>query len=98
MSRELSVEERIVVRTPTDLSNVEFARDTQFGAHSLQFFSLQRFVLQAQPNLVQSTRVLAKSAIHIPCSLDVLLELCREPDRKPARQCSLPIDEFPVST
>src|SRR5438552_2452759 len=54
-------------------------------------------MLQAEPNLMQSTRVLPKSAVHSSCSRDVLLKIGRNLDRKPARQSSLPIHEFPTA-
>src|SRR6266567_3617672 len=54
-------------------------------------------MLQAEPDLIQSTRVLPKSAVHSSCSRDVLLKIGRNLDRKPARQSSLPIHEFPTA-
>src|SRR5438045_1710067 len=54
-------------------------------------------MLQAEPDLIQSTRVLPKSAVHSSCSRDVLLKIGRDLDRKPARQSSLPIHKFPFT-
>src|SRR6266704_6525545 len=47
--------------------------------------------------MIQSTRVLTKSAVYSPCSLDFLPEVGRKLDRKPARQSSLPIHRFPFT-
>src|SRR6266496_2614513 len=54
-------------------------------------------MLQAEPDLIQSTRVLPKSTVHSSCSRDVLLKIGRNLDRKPARQSSLPIHKFPTA-
>src|SRR5690242_15323036 len=54
-------------------------------------------MLQTEPDLIQSTRVLPKSAVHSSCSRDVLLKIDRNLDRKPTRQSSLPIHKFPFT-
>src|SRR5439155_19638422 len=50
VARQLAVKERIVIGAPTDLSDVEVRGDSQLLTHSDQVFSLNRFMLLAQPD------------------------------------------------
>src|SRR5664280_2856306 len=60
---ELAIEEWVIIGTPADLGDIKVTRNAQFGTHSLQLHSLDRPMLQAQPDLIQSLRVLAKAMI-----------------------------------
>jgi hypothetical protein len=54
-ARELAIEERIVIGTPTDLRDVEIPRNAHVRTHSFQLRSFDSPVLQAEPDLIQST-------------------------------------------
>src|SRR5664280_3359141 len=60
---EMAIEEWIIIRAPADLGDIEVAGDTQLGTHSLQLRPLDRPVLQAQPDLLQSPRELTEAMI-----------------------------------
>src|SRR5208283_5505800 len=50
---ELAIEERVIIRAPADLGDIKVAGNMQLEAHSLQLGSLDRPMLQAQPDLIQ---------------------------------------------
>ena len=52
-------------------------------------------MFQAQPDLIQSPRILAKAMIGSSCKFDLLTEIGRQFDLQPARQCSFPGNEVP---
>src|SRR5271165_4086635 len=70
----------------------------QLGTHSLHLYSLDRPMFQAQPDLIQSPRILAKAMIGSFGRFDLLLEIGRQFDLQPARQRSFPGNELPLLT
>src|SRR5208337_3900440 len=68
------------------------------GTHSLQLGSLDRAMLQAQPELIQSPRVLAEAMIGSLGRLKLQMEVGRQFDLQPARQRSFPGNELPLLT
>src|SRR5271157_4757769 len=52
-------------------------------------------MFQAQPDLIQSLRVLTKAVVRGTGSVQLLLQIGRHSDLQPARQCSLPGYKFP---
>src|ERR1019366_3754918 len=95
---ELAIEERIIVRAPADLGDIKVTRNTQFRTHSLQLSSLDRPMLQAQPDLIQSPRILAEAMIGSFGRLQLQMEIGRQFDLQPARQRSFPGNEIPLLT
>src|SRR5664280_460174 len=95
---ELAIEERIIVGTPADLGDIKVTGNTHLGTHSLQFRSLDRPMLQAQPDLIQSPRILAEAMIGSFGRLQLQMEIGRQFDLQPARQRSFPGNEFPLLT
>src|SRR5271165_3041058 len=95
---ELAIEERIVIRAPADLGDIKVSRNTQFRTHSLKLGSLDRPMLQAQPGLVQSPRILAEAMIGSFGRFDLQMEIGRQFDLQPARQRSFPGNELPLLT
>src|SRR5208283_2172657 len=95
---ELAIEERVIVRTPTDLGDIKVARNTQFRTHSLQLGSFDRPMLQAQPDLIQGPRILAEAMIGNFGRLQLQMEIGGQFDLQPARQRSFPGDEIPLLT
>src|SRR5271157_895234 len=77
---------------------IKVAGNTHLGTHSLQLRSLDRPMLQAQPDLIQSARILAKAMIGSFGRFDLLLEIGRQFDLQPARQRSFPGNELPLLT
>src|SRR5271157_2818989 len=75
---------------------IKVAGNTHLGTHSLQLRSLDRPMLQAQPDLIQSPRILAKAMIGGLGRLHLLLEIGRQFDLQPARQSSFPGNELPL--
>src|SRR5208337_2375179 len=73
-------------------------RNTQFRTHSLQLGSLDRPMLQAQPDLIQGPRILAEAMIDNFGRLQLQMEIGRQFDLQPARQRSLPGNELPLLT
>ena len=59
-SRELLVEEGVVVGLPSDQSNVEIARHAQTRAKLLEFTPLDRHRFQARSNLIEGLDKLAE--------------------------------------
>src|SRR5271166_634856 len=94
-ARKLAIEERIVVRTPVDLGDIKVTGKTQLGTHALQLRSLDRPMLQAQPDLIQGSRVLTKAVVSGTGSVQLLLQIGRHFDLQPARQCGFPGNEVP---
>src|SRR5271166_695294 len=95
-ARKLAIAERIVVRTPVDLGDIKVTGKMYLGTHALQLRSLDRPMFQAQPDLIQSLRVLTKAVVSSTGSVQLLLQIGRHFDLQPARQCSLPGNEFPL--
>src|SRR5208283_5494296 len=93
---ELAIEERVIVRTPTDLGDIKVTRNTQFRTHSLQLGSFDRPMLQAQPDLIQGPRILAEAMIGNFGRLQLQMEIGRQFDLQPARQRSFPGDQTPL--
>src|SRR5271157_2665880 len=60
---ELAIEERVIIRAPADLGDIKVTGNSHLGTHSLEFCFLDRPMLQAQPDLIQSPRVLAEAMI-----------------------------------
>src|SRR5271166_2788903 len=67
----------------------------QLGTHSLQLRSLDRPMFQAQPDLIQSLRILAETMIGSFGRFHLLLEVGWKFDLQPARQRGFPGNEFP---
>src|SRR3974390_43173 len=95
---ELAIEERVIIRAPADLGDIKVTRNTQLGTHSLQLRSLDRPMLQAQPDLIQSPRVLAEAMIGSFGRFDLQMEIGWQFDLQPARQRSFPGNELPLLT
>src|SRR5271157_4683201 len=93
---ELAIEEWVIIRAPADLGDIEVAGNTQLRTHSLQLPSLDRPMLQAQPDLIQSARILAKAMIGGLGRFYLLLEIGWQFDLQPARQRSFPGNELPL--
>src|ERR1039458_7564298 len=93
---ELVIEERVIVRTPADLGDIKVAGNTQLGTHSLQLGSFDRPMLQAQPDLIQSVRILAKAMKGSFGRFDLQLEIERHFNPQPARQRSFPGYKLPL--
>src|SRR5271157_3910131 len=68
----------------------------QLGTHSLQLRSLDRPMFQAQPDLIQSLRILAETMIGSFGRFHLLLEVGWKFDLQPARQRGFPGNEFPL--
>jgi len=94
-ARDLAIEEWVIIRTPADLCDIKVTGKTQYGTHSLQFGFLDGPMLQVQTNLIKSLRVLTETVMARSSHVQLLLVIGREFDLQPARQCSLPTDEFP---
>src|SRR5271165_6006538 len=95
---ELAIEERVIIRAPTDLGDIKVAGSMQLGTHSLQFCFLDCPIFKAQSDLVQSPRILPETMIGSFGGFDLLLEIGRQFDLQPARQCSFPGNELPLLT
>src|SRR5208283_2693657 len=93
---ELAIEEWIIIRAPADLGDIEVAGNTQLRTHSLQFPSLDGPMLQAQPDLIQSPRILAEAMISSFGRLKLQMEIVWQFDLQPSRQPSFPGNEFPL--
>src|ERR1035438_4199853 len=92
---ELAIKERVIIRAPADLGDIKATGNTHLGTHSLQLRSLDRPMLQAPADLIQSPRILAKAMIGSFGGFDLLLEIGWQLDLQPARQCRFPGSQFP---
>ncbi len=72
---ELAIEERVIIRAPADLGDIKVTGNMQLGTHSLQLRSLDRSMFQAQPDLIQSPRILAETMIGSFGRFDLQLEI-----------------------
>src|SRR5271166_5880095 len=95
---ELAIEERVIIRAPADLGDIKVTGNMQLETHSLQLRSLDRPMLQAQPDLIQSPRILAEATIGSFGRLQLQMEIGWQFDPQPARQRSFPGNEFPLLT
>src|SRR5664280_1495251 len=93
---ELAIEERVIIRAPADLGDIKVTGNMQLGTHSLQLRSLDRPMFQAQPDLIQSPRILAETMIGGFGRFDLQLEIRWQFDLQPARQRSFPGHELPL--
>src|SRR5208337_4841429 len=78
--------------------DIKVTGNMQLGAHALQLRSLDRPMFQAQPDLIQSARILAEAMIGSFGRLQLLLEIGRQFDLQPARQRSFPGNDLPLLT
>ena len=62
---ELVVVERIVVRLPGYLRDVEIRRDAEFVANTVQFLALERFTFQPEADPLDGVEELAESVVHL---------------------------------
>ena len=62
-TRELAIEERVIVGTPADLHDVEVTGDVKIRAHLLEFRFFDSPVFESQTNLVQGPGVLTNAMI-----------------------------------
>ena len=92
------IKERVIIRAPADLGDIKVTGNTHLGTHSLQLRSLDRPMLQAPADLIQSPRILAKAMIGSFGGFDLLLEIGWQLDLQPARQCRFPGNQFPLLT
>src|ERR1019366_9502689 len=60
---ELAIEERVIIRAPADLGDIKVGGNSQPGADWLQLGWFDGPMLQAQPDLIQSPRILAEAVI-----------------------------------
>src|ERR1022692_3864231 len=86
------------MRAPADLGDIKVPGNMQLGTHSLQLRSLDRPMFQAQPDLIQSPRILAETMIGSFGRFDLQLEVGWKFDLQPARQRSFPGNELPLLT
>src|SRR5712692_8225654 len=63
---ELVVIERIVVRLPRYLRDVEIRRDVEFVADAGQFPPIERFTFQPEADALDRVEELAESAVRLP--------------------------------
>src|ERR1039458_9140247 len=82
----------------SDLGDIKVTGKTQLGTHALQFRSLDRPMFQAQPDLIQSPRILAETMIGSFGRFDLQLEIGWQFDLQPTRQRSFPGSELPLLT
>jgi len=85
-------------RRAADLGDIKVIRNAHFRTQSLQLRSLDRPMFQAQPDLIQCSRVLAEAMIGRFGSLYLLLEIGREFDLQPAWYRSFTGNELPLLT
>src|ERR1019366_895536 len=95
---ELAIEERVIIRAPADLGDIKVTGNAQFRTHSLQLGSLDRPMLQAQPDLLQGPRILAEAMIGNFGRLQLQMEIGRQFDLQPTRQRSFTGNELPLLT
>src|SRR5208283_3388941 len=89
---------RVIIRTPADLGDIKVTGNPHLGTQSLQLRPLDRTMFQAQPDLIQSPRILAETMIGSFGRLQLQMEIGRQFDLQPARQRSFPGNEIPLLT
>src|ERR1019366_185109 len=94
---QLLVKVWIVVRLPTELSDVEIWRYSQAAAEVAQFPLIQRLLLKTHSNLVYGVIVFAKALIRAACLSKRLLGVGRHRHTQAAGQSGLPPHQIPFA-
>src|ERR1017187_1851349 len=94
---QLLVKIWIVVRLPTELSNVEIRRYSQAAAEVTQFPLIQRLPLKTHSNLLYGVVVFAKALIRAACLSKRLLSVGRHRHTQAAGQSGLPPHQIPLA-
>ena len=88
---ELVVIERIVVRLPGYLGDVEIRGDPEFAADAVQFRPLDRFTFQPEANFLDRVVEFAESMVRLAGIRQNLLGITWEGDFEATRQGRLPV-------
>ena len=96
-SPELVIEERIVVRLPGDLGDVEVGRDAEITTDARQFLVLDGFTFNPLPDSLDSIEELAKTAVRLPGLGHDLCGVAREVNLESAGQSRFPVHQLPLA-
>src|SRR5215471_18389075 len=80
---------------PAYLRDVKVAWKAQTRTHPFQLRPLNGAVFQTEPYLIQGPRVLAETTVGGLRRLQLLVEVCGQLNRKPARERGLPATQLP---
>src|SRR5216683_3171376 len=94
---ELVVKERIVVRLPRYLRDVEIRRDAEFVADPGQFPPIERFTFKPETDALDGVEVLAKSVVRLAGIRQNFLHISREGNLEATRKSRLPVDQVPLA-
>ena len=94
---ELVVIERIVVRLPRYLGDVEIRRDPEFAADASQFRPLEWFTLQPEANLLDRVEEFAESMVRLAGIRQNFLRVTGQSDPEATRKSRLPVHQAPLT-